>query len=636
MSGNGISINIAADVDVNQVQNLGGELGKVADTLDQVAAAGDKAGEQIEQSLTEAGARTQTTARAFQDLAQAQTAASESVSRSSKQASDDAADIGKNTEEASDLGKAAFQNLGYATMSFDGSIQSVLENLASMAGFMAIDLPGALGLLAIAGGLGLSAIASGLGTGNQEAQIQQQLISDLTEQYIQLGSTGAEATSQTNKNLEDMAEKGETVGTTFSALSSGSKTLGLNLSDVAVAIASKNVPAIDQYLTVAKQRFAADQAQAKQDSITVANNKGTQKAAEEATQAADQDLSVTNQRIDAEKSFTEILSGQLGTASAATQNTKAYTQAKKDEEAQTKAQTAAANEQKAAEQAASDATKSFADSLHSSLATAGEDTSNFSITSQESLQQYAQSVSNAVAAVQSQASNLAAIAPSLTAVGLQYVEGLGTQAAPALAEAVKLGPDNPAYQALVNSWNAAGAAAGVEFGKGVTAGPPPKITPDVAPSSFDPSLDPASEAKFEQQLKNIKASVPVIPELDEAKYKQVEEQLGKAAETPVVPTLDPAKLKQTMEELGKKQETPVVPDLNMTQLDAMRKLIESGVSTNVSPKMVEPDYQALVKRLKAPQALNLGIDPKSIQQQLNRLNLSMNVTVNPRPGSKVN
>lgn len=363
----------------------------------------------------------------------------------------------------------------------------------------------------------------------------------------------------------------------------------------------------------------------------------------------------------------------------------------------------------AAQTAAQTAQQGFASSLQSSLQTAGAATSSFSLNSQQSLQQYAQSVANAVAAVQSETSNLAAIAPSLTSAGLQYVEGLGSAAAPALAEAVNLGPSNPAYQALVSSWNAAGAAAGTSFGKGIQAAPTPTIKPTVegvSPSTFEqgsknlpplssaskattqtipvipeldeskvkamdeelakkvetpitPTLDAASEAKFEAQLKAKKGTIPVIPELDqasankmlqqlgkkaetpvvpsldEAKYKQVTEQLGKAQTTPVAPSLDASKVRQMFEQLGKQQETPVVPDLNEQQLLAMRKLISSGVSTAVTPTVsdiVLSKMRALLTQ-KQTVPVDVDVDTRGIQQQLNGARFTIPATVAAAPGS---
>lgn len=568
----GISIGIASDTRQFQagIDDVTDSLQKVSGTLDDLNGAGSS--EKLIASLKAEQTAAKETSAQYEQLGNAATQSADTATeafevstREQKSLTRDAVTtVGDNLKSALSQGAQQVSgNLGDIT----NDAQTAVQTLAFIGGPETL-LP--LGAAA----LGVGAISSMINNANAAAEAFQQSVLTLAGELIDVGSTGDPGLDNYITNLKQIALNGTEAGTSLKKFQDDSTTASQNFGNVAKALAgdpaalTKAISQVKSYIETLSQVKTASQGAAVGSSDQIG--------------AADRLYAALQKQNDIQK---ESISEAQTAKDAGLNSLEAQAQAAQDDaKAEATAAKAKAAAIKQANEDAAQSQKDFASSLSSSLAQAGQDTSDFTTNGVVDLGKYAQSLNAMTQSVLDESANLTSIAPALTQAGLTYVEGLGEKAAPLLAEAAKLGPSSPEYQALVGSWNTAGAASGKSFGEGITAGIP---AVKAAPIPVSQSLDPVSAQKMLDTLKAQKAHVNVVPVLDEAAVKTMQEELGKKAEVPVTPSLNPdavAKMNATLKEQVKPEVAPV---LNTDAVHAMKTQLAQNTSAPVIPSLDE-------------------------------------------------
>lgn len=435
----GLNVDITADTRQfqAQVENVPTELQKISDQLQQVTQEGDKAGASLESSMRTAQQQTAGSEQVFKSYTDTVVSGTQHQTEAFGLSN---TEINRAQREGlKATGSALAQTVAQSATAFDGSVKGALSAVSNIStGIAAFGGPE---VAAIAGGVALlTSVVSGMfNKAQQDAAEFQKSVSSLTDSMITSGDGVAAQETRYNAAVKSYTDGTNALGFSFDTMREKAKSLGVPL-DTLIAAYSGNAKAADEVRT-ASQHLIDTYNAVGESGVRV--SKQQQTAHDNATRAID-DLKGTSD-------------AQAAAAAGAEAYGRVQTQAAQD--------AAAAQKQAAAD--ASSAQASFASSLHSSLGSAGQDTKDFSTNGVVDIQKYVDHLNSITQAVQDESKNLTAVAPALTQAGLNYVEGLGTAAAPLLAEAAKLDPASPQYQALMTSWNAAGAAASTNFGSAV-------------------------------------------------------------------------------------------------------------------------------------------------------------------------
>lgn len=571
-------------------------------------------------------------------------------------------EVNKNSKDmAANFAQGALGMVGSFT-----DVTNVLETGLQQVAFLGLEIPG----LAVGAGiaaLGVGLIQNALGNTQQSTQALQQAVADLTGQFDTLGVTGADAASQVNKQLDKMAQDG-----TLGKIAEGASAAKIPFKELADAIGSNNVPVMEKY----KQQIDAAVISETKHAASLYNATGAQSAA----------YNADVKRLNALTGLQGELGDSITKVKASTDANSGYAQAAEKSTVATKAQSEALANVKAA-------SASFASSVQSSYSSAAAASSDWAAGSKVDLGIILASTTEALQQAARLPNDITKLSEEgLSAAGAAYIKSLpnGEQIIDQLANSATVAQAS----GLIANFNAIGIAAGDAVQKGASAAKP------AVPVSQ--SLDPVSAQKMLDTLKAQKANVNVVPVLNEAAVKAMQEELGKKAEIPVTPSLNPdavAKMNATLKEqvkpevapvlntdavhamktqlaqntnvpvipsldegsvakmratltketkpqvapvldesavqkmteaLGKQQKVPVIPDLKQSLVDQMHENIAEKQIVPVVPGLNASEVAAMRRTLTAQQTLNLTIDQRAIQRQLNSLVLTANISVTPK------
>jgi hypothetical protein len=329
---------------------------------------------------------------------------------------------------------------------FTDGVSGMAEQFGTFAAFMGPSLAGVeggLGALAwpiTIAGVALAALAGIMGqTSEDEATLTKQS-QDLLASFLG-AAAGGDALDQ---GLRAWAKSADDFGgVSLTDLQKDLENTKVGFGGIAAAIATQSVPQMQAQKKIVEDNIETLKTQAE---VLRASNSGEGARADALGREADalgRVKTALDTNIDANKLAAEA------EKAVAEQNGMTVAQYKAYETALAEAQTAQ---------------KSFSDSLHSNLEQAGADTSDFTTNGVLDIRKYVDNLNSITTSIIQESQNLTSVAPYLTQAGLTYVEGLGAQAAPLLAKAASLSPDDPQFQTLIQAWNAAGDASGKQFG----------------------------------------------------------------------------------------------------------------------------------------------------------------------------
>ncbi|WIB64367.1 hypothetical protein [Curtobacterium sp. MCBD17_040] len=494
---NGINISIGADTRkfVSQVKEMPDALQQTIEALEKFKAEGGEAPDALIDRLKEAQAQTRDLSKQIdgvdKSLSKVNSGSGGGSSSVFKETGKAAEEMGERTEEGSKVGEAALMNLGFSAGTV-GEAFTGPSGLISQVGMFAAFLGPELGPLAVPItllGVALAAVGSSMEDDTDDASKLKDSVKSLTDQFIDSGDKTKSTASQYNAALKAILDGSTDLGISQAEIRKATELTGQSQSAFYRAMADTSKPAIDAQIKATRDYVQTMKSQIETDG-GAARSINSKAAAEKGLTAAQQGRMVKDQsELDSAKKLLSAEKEHADALDKATKNTKLNASAQEESAGKTNQLTAAEQAQKQAVKDAADATQGFSDSLHGALQAAGEDTDDFTKNGVTNLAKYVKNLNSTTQSIISEAANLSSVAPGLTQAGLDYVESLGQQAAPLLAQAVKLGPSNPQYQALLNSWNAAGQASETKFSSAVKAGKQPVVTPDVDSSKADRKLD---------------------------------------------------------------------------------------------------------------------------------------------------
>lgn len=233
----GITIPIAADTReaAKGVSDLSKGFDQVADSLDDVAKSGDKAGDKLEGSLRDAQRETKQTTDAFQKLAREQKDAARSGDDFGTSGSSGLKKLGQTSEE---VGGELRQNIGETFSSFRGDITDFGQIAQDTLGGLASGLEGIPGVAAVAAGAaGLGLLLGALEQGQVNAEQFQTAVSNLAGVLIDAGTSGTVPIEHMVDVLKAAATGGDDLGHTLKDLKKAADNSGNSYETLAKAYA---------------------------------------------------------------------------------------------------------------------------------------------------------------------------------------------------------------------------------------------------------------------------------------------------------------------------------------------------------------------------------------------------------------
>lgn len=396
---------------------------------------------------------------------------------------------GEKIQESGKLGEAALMNLGFSSMQagtlFTNGLSGMAEQAGTFAAFMGPSLAGiegSFGALAwpiTIAGVALAAIGGIMNTTSADASTLTTQTQDLLSTFLGTQVGG----DQLDQGLRKWAKSADDFGgLSLTDLRKNLENTKVSFGGVASAIATQSLPEMQKQKKIVEDNIEALKTQAE---VLRASNSGEGARADALGREADalgHVKTALDTNIDANKLAAEAEKAVAEQNHMTVDQYKAY-------------ETALADAQQAQ--------KTFSDSLHSDLAQAGQDTSDFTTNGVLDIQKYIDHLNGITQSIIQESQNLTSVAPYLTQAGLTYVESLGAQAAPLLAKAASLSPSDPQFQALMQSWDDAGNASGKTFGSGLQGGMPGSVNgPSVKITGDD--------YEYQQVLQRIKNNPPTI------------------------------------------------------------------------------------------------------------------------------
>lgn len=432
--GKGYTIKLLSDVSdfIKGTSNITTGLAEVADSLDEVAKDGDRAGdkladafgEKIEDGFRAAGRAADDLAdkidSATDDIKSDAAAAAEKIekkfSSSYKEVTADAKKMAKASgEEFKGMGTDASEGLKEfkgeaaqsakeAAASFDGSADSIADMFQETAAqaFAGFGPAGAAAGIAAAAGLGVA--MNYLGVMGEKAAAAAESVGDLTEQFIDLGADGARSATAMAERLREAATSVEDGEVKFDKWSETAERAKISVEDFTVAMVG-----------------GAEQAARSQDEVGQKLDEVDEKW--QSVLARGQQPETMYPGITAQKDA-------LQEAKAALEATvEAYKKA--DENAAGYAKTVA-NELNPAEIAAAAATAEYEKAVTGALERAGQSWKDYTQDGKVNLDAYNLAIEKQAAAIKSYEENLVKAAEHMSQAALDEVKRMGPEAAPLL------------------------------------------------------------------------------------------------------------------------------------------------------------------------------------------------------------
>lgn len=232
-------------------------LGKVSDSLDDLAKDGDRAGDKLTDSLKDAQKATKDTEASFRDMARSASSSEDDITRKLDLSNTERRKLTRETVK--EVGEEAKQNAAETFSSFDGSAQSFVQGVQGTLGGLVSSL-GPIGIaIGSAGALAIGLVNGALEKSDQDSQEFRQHVADLTAQFITAGVTGHRSFSDIADDVKALATQTDTSKTSLKDLKSIAQTLGEPLRNVVDAYEKGGKP-LDDLLAKTEKLRKAEQA----------------------------------------------------------------------------------------------------------------------------------------------------------------------------------------------------------------------------------------------------------------------------------------------------------------------------------------------------------------------------------------
>lgn len=204
------------------------------DALDDVAKAGEDAGEKLERAMEQASKETSDFKKEQQELARTIDQGSQQSFKSFSRESSEATDVAK--QNAEELGNEAKANLAETLSSFDGTVQGTINGIQGTLGGVTAGLTGVIPIIAAAAGAaGLGLIATAFQKQSEEAEKVKGKVAELASEFIETGEIGERSLESMVGVLKSLATETEQGEQSLDALAKAAKAAGLEYSDIAKA-----------------------------------------------------------------------------------------------------------------------------------------------------------------------------------------------------------------------------------------------------------------------------------------------------------------------------------------------------------------------------------------------------------------
>ncbi|WIB68803.1 hypothetical protein DEI93_07175 [Curtobacterium sp. MCBD17_035] len=336
-----------------------------------------------------------------------------------------AKESGERVEEGSKVGEAALMNLGFSAMTAGEAFKGpsgLLNSVGSFAAFMGPALGPELALPITVLGVAMAAVGQTMGDDTEAAKELQAAVSNLVSSWVGSG----DGISALDANLRDWTKNSADYGGSLGNLR---KELGLtdqSYRDVADAIASGSVPAMQRAVTSIQREIDARKAlsqAAESESHTAYNSRA---AVDDETGARNRNYSAALKQIDAQDASTAALKK----AKAEIQDNITKEQQARVEEAALAAAMGETVKQYKAQEAASAQAKSANEDFKNSVrdtAKASADSANGIIANSKlSAKAYIQNQDAQVKAIQNFESNASKVYQTVDANTRDYLKSQGT------------------------------------------------------------------------------------------------------------------------------------------------------------------------------------------------------------------
>ncbi|RPE75197.1 MULTISPECIES: hypothetical protein [unclassified Frondihabitans] len=397
----------------------------VADVLEDMAKAGDKAGDDLERSMRDQQRSTEDLRGDYQKLNRE---IEDGSSRSSRAVSENTTHAARESSEGLDeIGESGRSNAIEVAASFDGSASSIADGFQGLAAemFAGFGPAGVLAGVAVASGMGL--ISSALEKDKERAAELKQAASDLAGEFIETGKVGEVSVNYIADAMRALATETEDGKDNLTSLRREAKAAGVDVKDYQLANAG-SAKATKSALKEAREELGRLSKQ-------IAENGGTYTKAENKRQG---ELGKTIGKL------LEVQKTQKDAATAA----KDYYSSGADDLA-----------------TAGEASQAYADSVQGALTSAGSDVEKYVKDGKFNLTAYQKAMEENARAVLDYQKNMATAQGDLAKAGhdkaIQYLENLGPDAAPLIAAFIKA-PEKQKDQ-LAATWDTLGAAASSSF-----------------------------------------------------------------------------------------------------------------------------------------------------------------------------
>lgn len=350
-------------------------------------------------------------------------------------------DTRRGTHEASESVKTfsdeSKANLSEVASSFSGDLTSATDLIQGTLGGVVQDL-GPIGLAAgAAGAVGVGLIGAAIGKAQEKQEALKAKTAELAQSMIESGREGAVGYDVVSDKLKELATEQDDLGVDLRSLKQIAKDAHQPFDDLAQAYAG-NTDKIDELV----QKYRDQQAEL----IKTNHAEG---------EAATSYEGANSKRINTLAKYGEKLTEVADTAKAASDEQRLYL------------------ESGAADLAANaTAQQSYADSVVSAYAEAGDAQQGFTDDGVFNLDRYITKTAEAVKTIEDYSSNMATAVGQLGKSGhdeaIRYLESLGPDAAP-LVQAFINAPEDQRGR-LASLWDSLGGTASAKFGSGLQAG----------------------------------------------------------------------------------------------------------------------------------------------------------------------
>lgn len=204
------------------------------EALDDVAKAGDEAGDTLERAMDKASKETSDFKKEQQELANTIDRGSQQSFKSFSRESTEATDQAK--QNAEELGEEAKSNLAETLSSFDGTVGGFIDGIQGTLGGVTAGLTGVVPIIAAAAGAaGLGLIASAWEQNTEKAEQAREKIATLASEFIETGEVGERSIESVVTVLKELAVETEDNALSLTKLKQIAKESGVEFSTIAQA-----------------------------------------------------------------------------------------------------------------------------------------------------------------------------------------------------------------------------------------------------------------------------------------------------------------------------------------------------------------------------------------------------------------